>query len=47
MDNCSLYLPQTPPQAVSVIAFHGNADQNVLYNGGHGNKTTGSRITYR
>lgn len=43
-DNSSLYLPPSPSQVVSVIAFHGTADQNVLYNGGHGNETTGSRI---
>ncbi len=44
MNNSSLYLPPMPSQAVSVIAFHGTADQNILYNGGHGNKTTGTRI---
>jgi polyhydroxybutyrate depolymerase len=42
--NSSLYMQQTPSQPVSVIAFHGTDDQHVLYNGGHGNDTTGTRI---
>lgn len=43
-ENSIPYLPKTPSQPVSVIVFHGTEDQHVLYNGGHGKETTGSRI---
>lgn len=44
MDDSSLYLPNKPSQPVSVIVFHGTDDQHVLYPGGHGNQTSGSRV---
>ncbi len=43
-ENSSIYLPNKPSKPVSVIVFHGTDDQNVLYQGGHGNKTSGSRV---
>jgi len=39
-----LWLVPDPLYPVSVIAFHGMLDENVAYFGGHGNKTTGTRI---
>jgi len=33
-----------PDQPVPVIVFHGQLDQNVLYDGGHGTATSGTRV---
>ncbi len=38
-----LYVIPHPKQAISVIAFHGKQDENVKYDGGHGQNTSGSR----
>ncbi|RLF60155.1 MAG: polyhydroxybutyrate depolymerase [Thermoplasmata archaeon] len=35
-----------PNNPVSVIAFHGLLDQSVPYYGGHGNRTSGTRIDF-
>lgn len=43
-ENSGLYLPEKPSQPVSVIIFHGTLDQHVLYRGGHGNHSRGSRM---
>jgi polyhydroxybutyrate depolymerase len=37
------YVIPPPTQPISVIAFHGQLDENVKYTGGHGNNTSGSR----
>jgi len=39
-----LFIPPEPTHAVSVIIFHGMADQLVPYEGGHGVVATGDRI---
>lgn len=37
-------LPPIPQEPVAMIAFHGLLDQNVLYEGGHGERTLADRI---
>jgi polyhydroxybutyrate depolymerase len=43
-ENSSLYIIPEPSYHVSVIALHGLLDENVPYDGGHGNNSSGSRI---
>jgi polyhydroxybutyrate depolymerase len=42
--NSPLWMPPQPSNPVSVLIIHGTADSHVLYEGGHGPDTTGTRI---
>ncbi|CAG0935981.1 hypothetical protein TFLX_04837 [Thermoflexales bacterium] len=35
---------RVPDRPMPIIAFHGRLDQNVLYDGGHGTATSGTRV---
>jgi polyhydroxybutyrate depolymerase len=43
-ENSSLFIIPEPINPVSVIALHGFLDEQVPYNGGHGNNSSGSRV---
>lgn len=42
--NSPLWIPPQPSKPVSVLIIHGTADSHVLYEGGHGPDTTGTRV---
>ena len=42
--NSSLYVIPEPYYPISVIALHGKLDENVPYDRGHGNNSSGNRI---
>ncbi len=42
--NSPLWMPPQPSNPVSVLIIHGTADSHVLYEGGHGPDTTGTRV---
>ena len=43
-ENSSLFVIPEPYHPVSVIALHGKLDENVPYDGGHGDNASGNRI---